>query len=182
MAATEAVTIRRADVSDSQLLSDFAALTFPLACPPHTTADDIQRHIATRLSRAAFEADLADAATVCDLAQYGGQVVGYTMLVGDVAPPDGDGGASPMELRRIYVHPDWHGRGVADALVAESLRHALVQGHDVVWLGTNEMNDRAVAFYRKHGFEVVGSKTFRVGTAVEHDHVMARAVAVRTAS
>lgn len=179
--ASDTVVIRRADLRDSQRLADFAALTFPLACPPHTTAADIQRHIATRLSPKAFEADLADAGTVCHLAQVCDRLVGYTMLVGNVAPPDGDGGISPMELRRIYVHPDWHGRGVGDVLLAESMRHAQAQGHDVVWLGTNELNDRAVAFYRKHGFEVVGSKTFQVGTSVEHDHVMAKAVVAQAA-
>lgn len=99
------------------------------------------------------------------------------MLVADVPPPDGDGGQRPMELRRIYVHPDWHGHAVGSALMTDALEQAREANHDVVWLGTNELNGRAIAFYRRHGFEVIGSKTFQVGQSIECDHVMARALA-----
>ena len=39
------------------------------------------------------------------------------------------------------------------------------------WLGTNGRNERAQAFYRKSGFEVVGRRTYRVGD-LEHDDVV----------
>jgi ribosomal protein S18 acetylase RimI-like enzyme len=40
----------------------------------------------------------------------------------------------------------------------------------------NRENGRAQRFYRKHGFEITGTKTFRLGASLEHDYVMVRPV------
>ena len=37
-----------------------------------------------------------------------------------------------------------------------------------------ERNERAQAFYRKHGFRKVGTQVFVVGTDPQTDHVMLR--------
>ena len=49
-------------------------------------------------------------------------------------------------------------------------------GHDWIWLGTNQGNERALRFYRKHGFGIIGRRTFEVGPVVEVDFVLARPV------
>jgi ribosomal protein S18 acetylase RimI-like enzyme len=56
------------------------------------------------------------------------------------------------------------------------VRTASALGGDVLWLGVWERNARAIAFYRKQGFERVGAKTFRLGADVQTDDVMARAL------
>ena len=43
-----------------------------------------------------------------------------------------------------------------------------------LWLGVNQANHRAQKFYRKHGFEVTGTRMFRLGTGLENDFVMVR--------
>ena len=43
-----------------------------------------------------------------------------------------------------------------------------------LWLGVNRDNQRAQRFYAKHGFQVSGVKTFRLGDHVENDYVMVR--------
>ncbi|MFC8600028.1 GNAT family N-acetyltransferase [Isoptericola sp. NPDC057191] len=80
------------------------------------------------------------------------------------------------ELSKIYVHPDALGGGVAahllDGAVAASARLAAAAGVSApLWLGTNGENVRAQAFYRKHGFEVAGRRTYDVG-GVQHDDVV----------
>lgn len=49
-------------------------------------------------------------------------------------------------------------------------------GAGTVWLGVNQKNERAQRFYRKHGFTVSGTKSFRLGDATEDDYVMTRAL------
>jgi len=44
----------------------------------------------------------------------------------------------------------------------------------VLWLGVWERNARAIAFYRKQGFEVVGEQEFMLGADRQRDLVMAR--------
>ncbi len=169
--------IRRAQPGDAGALATFAAATFPLACPPHTSPADIDRHIARELSESTFTVDLADPAYRFFLAEDAtGTVVGYLMLVPGQPPPDGPGGRLPMELRRIYVAAEHHGSPVAAQIVAVAVTVAADGGHDVLWLGTNRHNERALRFYRKQGFRISGTKTFRVGDSWEDDYVLTRPV------
>jgi ribosomal protein S18 acetylase RimI-like enzyme len=79
-----------------------------------------------------------------------------------------------VELSKIYVLPDSHGAGVSAALMAATLQCAIDLDAKCVWLGVNQLNQRAQRFYTKHGFTINGTKTFRLGEGVENDYVMVR--------
>lgn len=166
--------IRPAVPVDAAALAAVAAVTFPLACPPHTTEEAKADFIAMHLSEASFDGYLADPDRDLFVAEDGG-VLGYTMLVaGD--PTDADVAAAittrpTIELSKVYVLPDVHGGGVAPALVAASIEAARARGAAAVWLGVNQENGRANRFYEKTGFVQVGTKRFLVGGRYEDDFV-----------
>jgi ribosomal protein S18 acetylase RimI-like enzyme len=54
---------------------------------------------------------------------------------------------------------------------------AAAAGARGLWLGVNSQNARAIRFYEKSGFRKVGTKSFRLGSTVEHDFVMERPLA-----
>jgi len=171
------VTVRPAEHGELDALARLAALTFPLACPPGSTAQDQQAFIDTVLSPQRFAEYLDDPAR--DVLVAGDdELVGYTMLVAG-EPADEDVQAAlhlrpTIELSKCYVHPDHHGAGIANALMAASLEVARVRGAHGMWLGVNQQNARAQAFYVRSGFAVVGTKQFTVGTRVEDDYVLER--------
>jgi ribosomal protein S18 acetylase RimI-like enzyme len=163
--------VRDATPDDAEAISRLAGRTFALACPGHTPAASITQHIRTELTAAKFRDYLNSAQFL--VVDGGDGVVGYVMLTTD-PPPIDTTWVSPMEIRRIYVDESEHGTGVAAALMRAGLDRAVCGGHDWVWLGTNRENARAIRFYRKYGFAVVGHRTFRVADSVESDYVMAR--------
>jgi diamine N-acetyltransferase len=167
--------IRPAVPADAAVLAAVAAVTFPLACPPHTTEEAKADFIATHLSEANFDAYLADPDRDLFVAEEGGRALGYTMLVaGDPTDPDVAGAITTrptIELSKVYVLPDAHGGGVASALVAASIEAARARGAAAVWLGVNQENGRANRFYEKSGFALVGEKRFLVGERYEDDFV-----------
>ncbi|MCV7278647.1 GNAT family N-acetyltransferase [Mycolicibacterium flavescens] len=173
------IEVTSAAETDVAELADVAARTFPLACPPAVTADNIAAFIAENLSEARFRDYLRDPDRTVLVARDDG-VAGYAMLIRGV--PDDDDvqravTARPaVEVSKIYVLPERHGGGVAAALMEASLHAARRLGAAVVWLGVNQQNRRAQRFYAKQGFEVAGTKTFRLGAAVENDFVMVRPV------
>jgi ribosomal protein S18 acetylase RimI-like enzyme len=165
---------RRAGPEDADALARLAARTFPLACPAHTPPEAIAAHIATELSPARFREHMATAEFyVVD--GEDGEVVGYTMLAFDLPPIDVHW-QRPLEVKRIYVDADAHGSGLATALMDHALHRARSGRHDWIWLGTNEENARAIRFYEKCGFRIVGRRTFRVADSVESDYVLAQRV------
>ncbi|MBE9927902.1 GNAT family N-acetyltransferase [Cellulosimicrobium cellulans] len=104
--------------------------------------------------------------------------LGYALLARGV-PDDPDvaaavGPGEAVELSKIYVHPAAQGTGVASVLMTATTGAAALLGPGLpLWLGTNGHNARAQAFYRKHGFAVVGGRTYVVGGETHADVVMA---------
>jgi GNAT superfamily N-acetyltransferase len=176
--------VRPALAPDADELAGVAARTFPLACPPSVSAGDIAACIAATLSPQRFRAYLADPDRLVLAATESGRVIGYAMMVRG-ADPDVASMIEPgptaqfstmVELSKMYVLPDHHGGGAAAALMEAGITWAAEAGARTVWLGVNQSNYRAQTFYRKHGFAVVGTRTFPVGTVLENDFVMVRGV------
>ena len=81
-----------------------------------------------------------------------------------------------VEISRFYVDRRHHGRGIAQALMAEAYQAAGELGGKTIWLGVWERNPRAIAFYAKSGFVDVGSHPFLVGSDLQTDRVMVRVI------
>lgn len=167
--------------SDAAELASVAARTFPLACPAHMSSADVEAFVATNLSAERFTAFLADPQRQVLCAVEGTparRITGYALLVA-AEPTDPDVARvvdtrPVVELSKFYLLPESHGSGTARALMATTIGAAAACGARALWLGVNQQNLRAQRFYGKHGFEVVGTKTFQVGTRVENDFVMRR--------
>lgn len=77
-----------------------------------------------------------------------GGIVGFAT----VAPARDDDPPVPLELWAINVLAEFHGTGAAGQLLAATL------GDRSAYLWVVEGNERAIAFYRKHGFEPDGER------------------------
>ncbi|WP_174557466.1 GNAT family N-acetyltransferase [Nocardia vaccinii] len=174
------VTVDRAGLWDAEAISDVAAATFPLACPPGLAEADIETYIDETLSDERFGEYLSDPDHTVLKAVSGGQIVGYAMLIAG-GPTDPVVARAVdlrpvLEINKMYVLPGHHGSGVSTALMTAALNHARDNGYAGVWLGVNQDNARAQRFYAKRGFRIVGTRTFTVGATVCHDYLMQHAL------
>lgn len=160
-----AISVTPAREGDAAELAAVAAATFPLACPESVAAGDIAAFIAANLTAEHFCGYLADPDRTILTATADGRIIGYAMLI---RHPDA------VELSKMYVLADRHGTGAAPTLIRSAITWAAGTGAGSVWLGVNQKNSRAQRFYRKHGFEISGIRTFRLGDSAEHDFVMTR--------
>ncbi|MEO3757568.1 GNAT family N-acetyltransferase [Mycobacterium sp. B14F4] len=172
------VDVAAAVDTDLAELADVAARTFPLACPPGVAPENVAAFIDEYLSADRFRGYLADPDRTVLVARDEGRILGYVMLIRGV-PEDDDVQRAvtlrpAVEVSTMYVLPDSHGAGASAALMTATVRAARDSGARSVWLGVNQHNRRAQRFYAKHGFAVAGTKTFRLGAAVENDYVMVR--------
>lgn len=74
--------------------------------------------------------------------------------------PAGCGGLRPldgrtMELKRFYVADKYRKQGVASAIIRHLEQQASERGYSTFLLETGDGQPEALAFYRKHGYEVV---------------------------
>lgn len=167
--------IRSAAASDLKLLTELGARTFADSFGSDNTAEDMAAYLAKSFSLEKQAAEMAEPGTVFLIAEEDGQPVGYSrMREGDV--PDCISGKHPVEIVRLYSIKDMIGRGVGGAIMQACIREAQNRGCDVIWLDVWEKNPRAIAFYRKWGFEKVGEQGFQLGDDLQHDWLMARSM------
>ncbi|WAC89734.1 GNAT family N-acetyltransferase [Mycobacterium sp. Aquia_213] len=168
------------DSVDVTELASVAALTFPLACPPTATPENIASFVDANLTPARFGDYLTDPNRAILTARRDERIVGYAMVVRGVSDDAGVQRAVDIrpaaELSKLYLLPDYHGSGASAALMESALAAAADWNVRCVWLGVSKANQRAQRFYTKSGFKINGSRTFQVGDHLENDYVMIREV------
>jgi ribosomal protein S18 acetylase RimI-like enzyme len=167
--------IRLATLDDARLLAQIGARLFEQTFADANEPANMRAYLATAFSLECQSAELGDPECVVWIAEDpGGAAVGYAMLR-RAAGADGVPELDAAEVQRLYVDKPWHGRGVGEALMSACVDHASHTWHSsVIWLGVWQLNPRAIAFYRKMGFESVGTQTFTLGDDVQRDYVMRR--------
>lgn len=167
--------IANVGVADAAALAHVAQTSFQhtFAHMPYA-ASDLRAFLDTAMGEARFAAQLADP----DYAMVGtldaaGTLCGYIKLGPNELPmPAGEPDPSTTrELHQLYLLPQAHGSGMADALMAWGIDEARGRGASHLYLSVYVGNDRAKRFYARHGFVEIGKNAFRVGATVDDDRV-----------
>jgi len=168
-------TLRLATAEDAALLAELGHRTFLDAFRESVAREDMEMYLSEAFTESKMAEELSDPAALFILAFLDEASVGYAKLHFGPAHASVTGEA-PVKLWRMYSDARWYGRGIGGALMEEAVRLTGERGGRTLWLTVNIHNARAIAFYRKWGFEVVGTATFALGHALHTDHVMARPV------
>jgi len=171
--ADTATTIRSATAADAAALARLAEATFRETFGPANTAVNMDLHCARNFGAARQLAEIRNPDMAVLLAEADGRLVAFAQLRAGSAPACVTGRA-PREIYRLYVAGAWHGKGLAQQLMAALLGRAFASGADCVWLGVWEHNPRAIAFYEKSGFSRVGEHAFLLGTDRQCDLILER--------
>ena len=81
-----------------------------------------------------------------------------------------------LEVERIYVLKNFIGQGIGQSLLDKAFQRSREKGCKAIWLGVWNKNERAIRFYQKNGFKVVGQHVFLLGTDEQTDFIMRREV------
>ncbi len=160
--------IRYATMDDAALLAELGEQTFRDTFAADNTPENLAAYIQSAFGPAIQAAELADSSACFLIAECDEQAAGYARLRWK--------DAHTVELQRIYTLNRWIGRGVGGALIAACLKEAEARGFETIWLGVWERNPRAIAFYKKWGFEQVGTHVFTLGDDPQTDLIMQREV------
>jgi len=91
--------------------------------------------------------------------------------------------AGQMKLHKLYVLPEFHGRGFGARLLNYCEREAFQQGAESLILGVNKHNSKAISAYRRNGFKVMHSIVTDIGGGfVMDDFIMAKELKLNSAA
>ncbi len=94
--------------------------------------------------------------------------------MGPLGLPIDSAGRRALELKQMYVRRTHHGRGVGDGLMQVFLDWAQSQAAEDLYISCWSENHRALAFYRRYGFEIVGAYQFWVGQHADDERILKR--------
>ncbi len=167
------VTFRQATVTDAETLAELSATTFHQAFDGSSKQKNIDDYVNKAFNSAQLLLELQDPDAVLWLAELNEQAVGFSKLIaGEV--PDCIGDRRAIELSRLYVRQEFIAQKIGAALMQRALDEARRKGHQTIFLGVWEHNERAQAFYHKWGFARVGEHIFQMGDDAQTDWWMER--------
>src|SRR5207245_4404838 len=114
------ICLRSAITDDAEALSAFAAAVFPLGGRPGADPLDLAHYIAAELTAKSFRAWIENPNAIMFVAEIEDQICGYVLVLRSNPHPQIEVGM-PGELRKLYVAPAHHGRGIADELMRQAL-------------------------------------------------------------
>lgn len=163
------VTYREATLADAPALRELFAESFVETFGHLYRPADLDEFLETN-SEAKWLKNLTDPDVAIRVAEIAGDLAGFVELAPKKLPYDST--APSIELRRLYLKREAHGRGIADELMKWVLSEAAARDAEEIILSVYVDNHRARRFYQRYGFEVVGKYDFMVGTHADEDLIL----------
>ncbi len=165
------ISIKIAEKADSIEVAKVGRETFYETWKDVNTPEDMTIYLAKAFKDETIANELESANNTFLLAYSDNKVVGFVKLRRD-RTYDEFKNEPAIEMERIYVYNDFHGKKVGKFLMDFSIEIAKRENYKWFWLGVNEFNYKALNFYKSYGFEVFGEKTFQLGEAIDTDFLM----------
>ncbi len=131
----------------------------------------MQKYLNESFCNIKLTTELSDPNTEFYFAISDNEVVGYLKVNFGISQTElKDNNA--IEIERIYVAKEFHGKKVGQALYEKAITLAKEKNVKYVWLGVWEQNQRAIRFYQKNGFRAFDKHIFTLGEDKQTDILM----------
>lgn len=165
------IEIIKVELKDIGRLQKIGRQTFYETFSDANTEENMTKYLDEGFSIEKLTTELTDKNAAFYFATIDENVIGYLKLnfgQSQTELQDDKG----LEIERIYVTKDFHGKKVGQLLYEKALEIAKLNKSDFVWLGVWEENPRAINFYKKNGFVEFDKHIFKLGNDEQTDIMM----------
>jgi diamine N-acetyltransferase len=165
------IVIKQISILNLTQLQKIGKETFAETFTEHNTKDDLDKYLEVSFSNEKLSAEITNPHSSFYFAEEDEKVVGYLKInFGDAQTEVKDNKA--LEIERIYVLQDFHGKKIGQALFEKAIAIATEMKVNYVWLGVWEQNHKALQFYKKNGFVPFDTHIFKLGNDEQTDIMM----------
>lgn len=163
--------IRKVNIQDIDKLKEIGKRTFAETFSSENSEENMTGYLENRFSTEKLKIELNDENAEFYFAELNGKIIGYLKVnTGHSQTEIKDKNA--LEIERIYVLKEFHGKKVGQILYEKAIELAKEKNVEYVWLGVWEQNPRAIRFYEKNGFIVFDKHIFKLGNDEQTDIMM----------
>jgi diamine N-acetyltransferase len=166
----ESIDVRIAEATEADLgpVAELAGIIWRKHYPGIITRGQIDYMLALGYSLDALRRFMVEPGAGLLLANVGERLVGFAAYYRPERSEE-------LKLDKLYVHPDYHGRGVGSRLIVRVEAAARAQARHTLILQVNKNNAKAIAAYEKNGFSIREAVVVDIGGGyVMDDYVMAK--------
>jgi ribosomal protein S18 acetylase RimI-like enzyme len=154
-------SIVKASKKDFQLLSEIATLTFLESHGRSARREDINIYVTEKYSENVFKEELSDAKNIYHIIYYDNNPAGYSKIIFDTSYGDSKI-KNITKLERLYLLKEFYNLKLGSALFQFNIDLSKRSHQMGMWLYVWKENQRAVNFYKKNGFVIIGSYDFKI--------------------
>lgn len=176
----EPITIKQVALDDLAQLQQIGQQTFFETFSTGNTDQNMTDYLAESFALPKLTKELQDTNSQFYFALVDDRVVGYLKLNTGSSQTEKQTDDA-LEIERIYVSKEFHGRKVGQVLYDKALEEAQRQRASFIWLGVWEGNTRAIQFYKKNGFVEFDQHLFKLGEDEQTDILMKKELSHTTA-
>ena len=164
--------IIKATIKDAKILAQLAKETFLPAHGHSASKEDVDFYVSENFNETTFIKEISNPESHYYLIYYDKKLAGYSKIT--LNTPNKNRTSNNITcLSRLYVLKEFYGLQLGKALFHFNLELAKQHQQQGIWLHVWVENQRAIHFYTKMGFKIVGSYDFRISaTHTNPNHVM----------
>lgn len=153
------IAIRKATTSDLDILLSFSKQTFIESHGHSCTAQDLEVYLKKAFTTDQLKAELNNNNNIFHLIYYNNTLAGYSKIIPNYGLNNQQ---NITKLERIYVLKSFYGKKLGYELFLFNLKLSKTLNQKGMWLYVWTENHRAVNFYKKLGFDIVGEYDFKI--------------------
>ena len=165
------ITISSASVKDVETLRIIGKQTFFETFAASNTKEDMKKYLDENFTVEKITREVNNPDSHFFIAWENTNAIGYLKVNEGNAQTELQDEAS-LEIERVYVKSDYHGKKIGQVLYEKALEIAHTKQKKSIWLGVWEENPRAIKFYEKNGFVAFDKHIFKMGEDEQTDIMM----------
>ena len=165
------VDIQKVTIENVVLLQKIGRETFFETFADGNTEENMNKYLDEGFSISKLSTELNDINAEFYFAKLNDDIIGYLKLNFGQSQTELQE-FNALEIERIYVLKEFHGKSVGQILYNKALEIAKQKSVDYIWLGVWEENHIAIHFYKKNGFVAFDKHIFKLGNDKQTDIMM----------
>lgn len=164
--------IKNAVPTDAEVISTLGRSTFLAAHEGSTSREDMEEYLEQKFNITAVEKELSNPNNVFQLLYSDEKVAGYSKVIYNSPCSFLPENIDICKMERLYISKSFYDKKLGYKLFAHNKELCLRNNQTGIWLTVWVENDRAVAFYDRLGFKIIGEVMFTVGKHQSPNYVM----------
>jgi ribosomal protein S18 acetylase RimI-like enzyme len=166
------IEILKADVKNAELIAKLGKQTFIESHGHSASKEDIDTFLLKYYTTKAVAKEFDNPNIIYYLVKFNSQFVGFSKI--EFNSPDYNIAEEHVtKLARLYLLKEYYGKNLGATLFNFNIELSKAKHQKGIWLHVWVENEKAIRFYKKNGFQIVGGYDYQISkTHSNPNHVM----------